>query len=432
MEYIILMALCICLLVVLLVRNVVRNITDKKHHNELKVAYTALEKANSAKQDFLSQMSHDIRTPMNSIIGNTALALEENDIDKIHEYLEQIQLSSEFMLGLLNDILDMAKIESNKIVLHQEYYLLPEFIDYLNAVIKPLFNSRDINFQMNLNVDEELIIITDKLRFNQIFFNLLSNAAKYTKPGGKASIQINEEHRDEDKVSFNISICDNGIGMSQEFLQYIFDPFAQENNKYNNEMVGTGLGMAIVKNLVDLMNGQIEVFSVKGEGTTFVLKLAFKYIYPSNEKYQKYVSEKDEIKKGEDVLFTDKHVLLCEDNEINIIIYKKILEKIGMIVDCAENGAVGFDLYTASEENHYSLILMDVRMPVMGGIELTEKIRSCGRRDSKNIPIIALTANAFDSDKEEILRAGMNEHLSKPVKPEKLYDVLKKYIEVIR
>lgn len=428
MKYIFLMTLCIFLLLVLLVRNIAKSITDKKHHNELKVAYAALEKANSAKRDFLSQMSHDIRTPMNSIIGNTALALEENEIDKIYEYLEQIQLSSEFMLGLLNDILDMAKIESNKIVLHYEYYSLPEFIDYLNAVIKPLFDGRDIFFQMDMNVDKNLIIIADKMRFNQIFFNLLSNAAKYTEPGGKASIQVNEEYRDEENVYFDISISDNGIGMSKEFLHYIFDPFEQENNTYNNEMVGTGLGMAIVKNLVDLMKGRIDVYSVKGEGTTFILKLGFNYIYRSDERYKKYISKKEEIIKGEDVQFTDKHILLCEDNEINVIIYKKILEKTGVIVDCAENGVVGYDLYTASEENYYSMILMDVRMPIMGGIELTEKIRSCERSDSKNIPIIAFTANAFDSDKEEILKAGMNEHLSKPVKPEKLYEVLKKYI----
>ncbi|MBE5926287.1 MAG: response regulator [Lachnospiraceae bacterium] len=432
MEYIVLGIFCICVLIILLIRYILKNLTDIKHHKELKVAYAALEKANSAKQDFLSQMSHDIRTPMNSIIGNTALALEENDIDKVHEYLEQIQLSSEFMLGLLNDILDMAKIESNKIVLHEEYYELQEFLDYLNAVIKPLFDSRNINFQMNIKVDDDLIIITDKLRFNQIFFNLLSNASKYTKPDGKASIHINEVNREGDFVHFNISISDNGIGMSQEFLHYIFDPFAQENNKYNNEMVGTGLGMAIVKNLVDLMNGKIEVFSVKGEGTTFVLKLSFRYVHSYDEKYKKYLEEKEQIIKGEEIIFNDKHILLCEDNEINIIIYKKLLEKIGLIVDCAENGVAGLELFLSSEENYYSMILMDVRMPVMGGIELTQRIRASGRKDAKRIPIVALTANAFDSDKAEILKAGMNEHLSKPVKPEKLYDVIKDYIEGIR
>ncbi len=428
MEYIIIGLICTLVLMIILVKCIVVNLTDIKRHKDLKVAYAALEKASSAKQDFLSQMSHDIRTPMNSIIGNTALALEENDIDKVHDYLEQIQLSSDFMLGLLNDILDMAKIESKKIVIHEEYYLLPEFMEYLKAVIQPLFNSRHIYFETNINVDDDLILITDKLRFNQIFFNLLSNAAKYTKQGGNASLEINEVSRNDDIVTFEILISDNGIGMSQEFLQYIFDPFAQENNRYNNEMVGTGLGMAIVKNLVNLMDGKIQVFSQKGEGTTFVLNLTFKYIYKTDENYMKYVAEKEEIIKGEDVLFTDKRVLLCEDNEINVTIYKAILEKAGMIVDCAENGAKGYEMYITSEENFYSLILMDVRMPVMGGIELTEKIRSSDRNDSIAIPIIALTANAFDSDKEEILKAGMNEHLSKPVKPERLINVIKKYI----
>ena len=426
MKYIIIGSILI--FIIILIIYVKKNLSGIKSHKELKIAYAALEKANSAKQDFLSQMSHDIRTPMNSIMGNTALALKENDIDKVRGYLEQIQLSSEFMLGLLNDILDMAKIESNKIVLHEEYYILPEFMEYLKAVIQPLFDSRHIHFDTSINVDDDLILITDKLRFNQIFFNLLSNAAKYTKNGGNASIEINEISRDEQKVFYEIRISDNGIGMSQEFIKYIFDPFVQENNRYNNEMVGTGLGMTIVKNLVNLMGGKIQVFSKKGEGTTFVLNLDFNYIYSSDENYMKYVAEKEEIIKGEDVSFAGKRVLLCEDNDINVVIYKEILEKAGMIVECAENGAKGFEMFITSEEFYYSIILMDVRMPIMGGIELTEKIRASERNDSIAIPIIALTANAFDSDKEEILKAGMNEHLSKPVKPERLFDVIKKYI----
>lgn len=428
MREVIIGLISISILFFILVRQVTKNVSNYKKHKDLEKAYEALEKANSAKQDFLSQMSHDIRTPMNSIIGNTALALEENDIDKVREYLEQIQLSSDFMLGLLNDILDMAKIESNKIILNEEYYLLPEFLEYLKAVIQPLFNTRHINFKKNINVDDDLIIITDKLRFNQIFFNLLSNAAKYTKQGGNASLEINEVSRNEEYISFEILISDNGIGMSQEFLQYIFDPFAQENNRYNNEMVGTGLGMAIVKNLVDLMNGKIRVTSKKEEGTTFILDLTFKYIYKNDEKYMKFVEEKEEVINGEDVVFADKRVLLCEDNEINVTIYKAILEKAGMIVDCAENGVKGYEMFVSSEDFYYSLILMDVRMPLMGGIELTEKIRASDRKESKFIPIIALTANAFDSDKEEILKAGMNEHLSKPVKPERLINVIRKYI----
>lgn len=402
----------------------VRSTMNKRHHRELENANMALEKANRAKSDFLSRMSHDIRTPMNGIIGMTSIAAKENDITAVHDYLGKIQTSSEFMLGLLNDVLDMSKIESDKIVLNEEVYTYNEFEEYIDAVIQPLFDRRRIEFVREINLDNDISFVVDKLRFNQIFFNLLSNASKFTPEGGRVSMIITQNRRIGDRIKYSVEISDNGIGMSEEFQAHIFEKFAQENTDAREpETQGTGLGMAIVKHMIDLMGGTIEVYSELGKGSTFIFKLENKIVKNIPEAGTDNIVEADEEKEN-NYEFQNRRVLLCEDNSINTTIFTMILTKAGIQVDCAENGAEGLKMFEESSVGYYDALLMDVMMPVMDGLEATRRIRKLCRDDAGTVPIVAMTANAFDDDRRATREAGMNIHLSKPVKPEVLYAAL--------
>ena len=377
--------------------------------------------ANTAKSDFLSRMSHDIRTPINGIIGMTYLAREQKNPAKTDEYLANIDTSSKFLLGLVNDILDMSKAESGKMELHPEPYLIDDFRKYIDAVIRPLCDSKHQKLIFTSDFVPGIIPLMDILRVNQIFFNLLSNSMKYTPEGGTISVHMAETCRPGKKDRVTVIISDNGIGMSDAFQNVIFQPFTQENRNDISEMRGTGLGLAIVKKLIDAMDGKISVKSAVGKGTAFTFVIDFDYI---EEKDLPQKTKPEYMEQHPDVL-AGKHVLLCEDHPLNQEIAVSILGEKKVFVEVAENGQRGVELFRRSPVGYYNVILMDIRMPVLNGYDATRQIRSLARQDAQTVPIIAMTADAFEDDMKKCLSSGMNGHISKPFVPDELFRILK-------
>lgn len=390
-----------------------------RKNEQLEIVAKKAESAAQAKSEFLSRMSHDIRTPMNAIIGLTHLAEEEENLQKVKEYLYNIDTSSDFLLGLINDILDMSKIENGELTLKEDSYTKEEFRNAINTVIKPLMDKKDIHFIFRLAANAECIRV-DRLRYNQIFFNLLSNAAKFTPKGGTVEFITEELPPLDGKKGIRFHIKDNGIGMSKEFLPHLYNPFSQERAKGGEDVKGTGLGLPIVKSLVDIMGGNISVTSEIGKGTEFIVEL---YV-PETEPAEK-IPVSDAM--GENL--KGARILLVEDNDINIYVAQLILEKAGCVVEIAKDGKEAVEHFEASEKNYYDAILMDVRMPVMNGIEATKTIRALDREDAATVPIIAMTADAFDEERKKTIEAGMNYHLSKPIEPKVLYQVLLEYMK---
>ena len=392
-----------------------------RKNEELEVVAHKAEMAAHAKAEFLSRMSHDIRTPMNAIIGLTHLASEEENLSVVREYLHNIDTSSTFLLGLINDILDMSKIENGELTLKEGPFSKREFEDSINTVIRPLMEEKEINFIFRLGDNAECIQV-DRLRFSQIFFNLLSNAAKFTPTGGTVEFLSEPLEPKENKLGVRFIVRDNGIGMSQEFMDHMYDPFSQESSALGDTARGTGLGLPIVKSLVDAMGGEIAVTSQLGKGTEFTVEL---YVPVAEEEESKTEEEKDastEKLKGD-------RILLVEDNEINIYVAQIILEKVGCIVTIARNGEEAVKIFQESEIYQFDAILMDVRMPIMNGLDATRAIRRMDRPDAPEVPIIAMTADAFDEERRNTLEAGMDYHLSKPINPPILYKVLAEYIQ---
>ncbi|MDD3277575.1 MAG: response regulator [Lachnospiraceae bacterium] len=391
-----------------------------RYQKELEQALVSAKQANHAKSDFLARMSHDIRTPMNAIIGMTELAGEEDNPPKTVEYLKNIDSSSHFLLGLINDILDLSKIESGKIKLLEEPLPLETFQQNIKTVILPLMEAKHIDFVMNSNCTVTCIL-TDKLRFTQIYFNLLSNAVKFTPEGGR--IEFSCEHIPDrgGKYGMRCRIRDNGIGMSREFQKRLFEPFHQESRDTNFIQQGTGLGLAIVKNLVEAMEGSISVHSAIGKGTEFIVDL-----YVSTAELD---TEKEKTFGGFDIDLSGVRILLVEDNKLNIVVAKRLLERKGCIVEVAANGRQAVQQFSQTPVFFYDAILMDVRMPVMDGIEATKQIRNMAKADAGTIPIIAMTADAFVEDQDKTKKAGMNAHLSKPIDPSLLYHTLYSFMD---
>ena len=391
-------------------------------NDKLEIAVKRAESAAQAKSEFLSRMSHDIRTPMNAIIGLTHLAKKEDDILTIRDYLNKIDSSSKFLLGLINDILDMSKIENGEMVLNEAPFTREEFKDSIETVIRPLMDDKDINFVFKMQ-DMPDCIKVDRLRFSQIFFNLLSNAAKFTPTGGTVEFLaeniLPDEKREEGRTGLRFYVRDNGIGMSEDYLEHMYDPFIQERSDIGDTVRGTGLGLPIVKSLVEAMDGSIEVKSTLGKGTEFKIDL---YVEPAP-----VPTQEDEAIGGGDAL-KGVRILLVEDNDLNIFVAKTILEEYDCIVDVAKNGQEAVEAFDRSETGFYKAILMDVHMPIMNGIEATHRIRALHRADAGTVPIIAMTADAFDEEKRKTLQAGMNSHLAKPIDPAGLYRMLVRYI----
>lgn len=395
---------------------------EKKKQEQLEEALEEAERANGAKSEFLAHMSHDIRTPMNAIIGMTSIAKEECKDEKILEYLEKIEGSGQFLLGLINDILDISKIESGNLKLNPHIVHLEEFDSAIDTSIRPLMEEKKIEFQYDMHCGVDCIY-TDSVRFNQIFFNILSNAAKYTPEGGKVIFTAESLRREQDIEWVRFVVQDTGVGMSQEFLSHAFEAFVQESNReLAQQWQGTGLGLSIVKKLVGMMEGEIHINSEIGKGTEVVIDLPLTIAKPEGEHKKPVAEEQPQDLK-------DRRVLLVEDNEINTFVARRILENQGAIVEHAENGKEAVDAVVGNPEGYYEVIIMDIRMPVMNGLEATAAIRKLERSDAGSIPIIAMTANAYDEDMRQSLEAGMNAHLAKPIDPQVFLDTIRKYIK---
>lgn len=389
----------------------------ERKNKELEETARKAESAALAKTEFLSRMSHDIRTPMNAIIGLTHLARHEQNPERIQNYLESISDSSDFLLGLINDILDMSKIEDGELSLTEEPVTRDSFQRSVDTVIRPLMEGRQITFTCGLEQMPECIRV-DRLRFHQIFFNLLSNAAKFTPEGGKVSFWVETSPAEEGRVRLLFHVKDNGIGISEAFLPHLYDPFSQEKTKLNASTTGTGLGLPIVKSLVDAMGGTIRVQSRQGEGTEFTVELPVALARREEEK----LSEESPV-----ISLQGMHLLLVEDNELNVYVAKALLENAGCRVDVAGNGQEAVEYFRNAPLWSLDAVLMDVRMPVMDGLEATRTIRAMKREDAAAVPIIAMTADAFDEEQKTTLAAGMNCHLSKPIDPVILYQTLAEY-----
>jgi len=382
--------------------------------------------ANEAKSDFLSRMSHDIRTPLNGIIGMTYLTEKMELPDKVRDNLEKINTSSKFLLSLVNDILDMTKMESKKIELHPEPYPYADFCAYIDAVIRPLCSEKNQQFILDTDPLSSYTPLVDITRLNRIYFNLLSNAVKYTPEGGTITLTIRETLLEGSRIRFTFTVKDNGIGMSSEFQKRLFEPFTQEERDDNSEQRGSGLGLAIVKKTVEAMNGTITVKSEKGKGSEFTVTIVSE-CERRNDLAASLAEKKTagrKTQKDANKLLSGRHALLCEDHPLNQEIAKALLEEKGMIVQIAEDGQKGLEAFSESSVGYFDCILMDVRMPVMNGIDATHAIRSLSRDDAATVPIIAMTADAFSDDVKKCRDAGMNSFVSKPIEPDVLYRTL--------
>ena len=381
----------------------------EERRRELDNALQEAEKANRAKTVFLNNMSHDLRTPMNAIIGFTALASSSLDDKELTEdYLKKIAVSSQHMLSLINDVLDMSRIESGNMTLEESEVHLPQLIEELDAVIQPQITAKQLDFSVDLENIVHEDIVTDKLRLRQVFINILSNAIKFTPDGGSINICIIEKPSagDDHMTTFEIRITDTGIGMSEEFQETIFDAFTREKTSTVSRIQGTGLGMSITKNIIDMMGGNISVSSKVGEGTEFVIEIPLRIADGSQDPDKpQMLSETD---------FAGKHILLAEDNEMNQIIAVHMLQEHGFTLDVASDGRQAVEMMEAAPAGTYDVILMDIQMPDMDGYEAAKRIRNLEDRQKASIPIIAVTANAFEEDRKLAIEAGMDDHLAKP------------------
>lgn len=394
------------------------------------------ENANKSKSYFLSNMSHDIRTPMNAIVGFAALLSKEADNpDKVREYTRKISSSSQHLLGLINDVLDMSRIESGKTTLNLSEESISDIVDGIDLMIRPQMNAKGHTFDIDISKIVHDAIIVDKVRFNQICINLLSNAVKYTQDHGHVRFEIAELSMSGRSARYKITVSDNGYGMSEEFQKHIFDSFSREEDSRTSRIQGTGLGMAITKNLVDLMGGSIRVESEKGVGSTFIMDISFQLsqskdnaeFWEENCRFYDQTVEDESV--GDESILKGKHILVAEDNELNAEILSEFLEMAGATCDIRENGKLAVDTFENSEADQYDLVLMDVQMPVMNGYEATREIRKCSHPRALTVPIIAMTANAFTEDIQDALESGMNAHIAKPVNMNVLEETVRKALK---
>ena len=396
-------------------------------------ALTVAEDASRAKTAFLSNMSHEIRTPMNAIIGLDTLALHDAGLsEQTRDYLEKIGASARHLLGLINDILDMSRIESGRVILHKEEFSLGAVLEEINTMVMSQCSDKGLHYECRVLSEMDDWYVGDATKLKEVLINILSNAIKFTEAPGSVTMTVRRTAQFEDQSTLCFRVQDTGIGMDQDFLPKIFDPFSQEDGSTKNKYGSTGLGMAITKNIVEMMNGTISVESEKGVGTVFTVFVTLKNSEHEEAAPAAAPGQETASASGGDEqrpTLAGRRILLAEDIEINAEIMMDVLSMEEIEADHAENGRVAVEMFSASTPGSYSAILMDIRMPEMDGLEAAAAIRALDRPDAKKIPIIALTANAFDEDVQRSLQAGMNAHLSKPVEPDHLYRTLEDLIE---
>lgn len=394
----------------------------KKAKNVATEALQTAENANKAKTDFLSNMSHDIRTPMNAIIGFTGIAMKNNPSDEVKNCLEKIDESSEHLLSLINDVLDLTRIESGKVNYNPVPANVKNITDSALDITKGFLTNRDINFKIQREEAKIPNVLADPARLRDVLVNILSNAVKFTPDGGTITFEARcQEKGGDGYIHMRYRISDTGIGMSEEFTKEVFEEFAQEDSGVRTQYHGVGLGMAIVKKYVDMMGGTISVHSKKHEGTTFTVDIPLEITDKECNKSDTGISEK--------VNLTGVNVLLVEDNELNAEIAAVQLEEFGMNVERAVDGKNAVEIFRNHPEGTFDVILMDIMMPEMNGYEAAKAIRAMNDRpDGKNIPIIAMTANSFAEDVQASLDAGMNAHLSKPIVIDEVIKTILRYV----
>ncbi len=386
-----------------------------------KVALKSAEDASLAKTQFLHNVSHDIRTPMNAILGYSELMkneLKDNDLPKVFEHLNKLQKAGNILLSIINNVLDMARIESGHMELDENYANIEDIRQRLIEMFEDEAKKKNIHVRYTFNVEHKHVM-ADVTKVEEIFVNILSNALKYTPSNGSVEVDVDELSCDEPGYMIvRTSIMDTGIGMSQEYLEKIFESFSRER-MISSKISGTGLGMAIVKKYVDLLGGTIDVKSVLGKGSTFVVTLKYKL---ADEKY--YLNKQEENCEVDNAIFNGKHILLAEDNDLNAEIAQTILERAGLFVDRVKNGIECVNRVIENPVGTYDVILMDIQMPKMGGYKATCEIRNLQDKAKACIPIVAITANAFEEDKKKAIDAGMDGHIAKPINIEDLFVVL--------
>lgn len=388
--------------------------------NALEDAKSAAVEANRAKSSFLLNMSHDIRTPMNAIIGFTGLLEKhQEEPERRQDYLNKLKESSALLLGLINNVLEMSRIEKGHLDLDVQACGVEQMYDMFCSVFLDMMIQKGITFCHSMDVEHEFLFC-DPIKVRDVVLNLLSNAYKYTPSGGKVELYIREVPCEEEGFAIIETVVkDNGLGMSAEFIPHMFEEFSREHNTTDIKVEGTGLGMPIVKNLLDLMGGTIEVESELGKGTTFKV-----YIKHRIAKKSDIINV--DMPDVSDVDFRGRRILLAEDNDLNAEITMEVLKDIDLVVERAEDGQRCVEMIDAAPAGYYDLILMDIQMPRMNGYEATRIIRQMKDKEKANITILAMTANAFEEDKREAIESGMNAHLSKPIEIEKLIKTLKR------
>ncbi|MBQ7630658.1 MAG: transporter substrate-binding domain-containing protein [Selenomonadaceae bacterium] len=396
----------------------------KKQQAELIAAKIRAEEGSKAKSQFLSNMSHDIRTPMNAIIGYINLAQRKNTtIADIKNFLKKIETSSHHLLALINDVLEMSRIESGKMEIEPIDTDLKKTLDEVRDMFATQMHEKEINFSVDTSGVKDSYVMCDKNRFNRVLLNLLSNAYKFTPKGGKISVTLTQTNNAENNVGdYELCVKDSGIGMTPEFAAKVFEAFEREKNSTVSGIQGTGLGMAITKSIVDMMNGTIKVVTAPGQGTEFIINVSFKLSENIPEESAQVTDDEQKIN------FESMRLLLADDIEVNREIAVMILETAGFEVDTAENGKEVVEKVAASTPDYYAAVLMDIQMPIMDGYAAAKAIRELPNKNLASIPIIAMTANAFSEDVQAAKDARMDDHIAKPIDVPKMMETLKRVI----
>jgi signal transduction histidine kinase/AmiR/NasT family two-component response regulator len=392
---------------------------EQEQIRQVKEALLVARKANESKSVFFSSLSHDLRTPLNGILGFTDIALREKDPETVHKYLERIQLSGNLLMDLVNDTLDLSRIESGKDTLQPEVIDSRGLARSVLAAITPVAEQKGVKLAVDTEDFPRGPIFGDRLKLQKIVLNLLSNAVKFTPSGGTVHYSVATIDPPQNGMTRRVVVEDNGIGMSEEFQKHLFEPFTQENREEVGNIVGTGLGLSIVKKIVDLMGGTIAVKSAIGKGSCFTIELPIR-------EAEMPVPEENEV--SSEISLKGIRVLVCEDNDLNAEIAGILLGEYGIRTDRAANGREGLELFRNAEEGQYDAVLMDVRMPVMNGYEATKAIRALERPDAGSVPIIAMTADAFEENIRAAGEAGMDDYITKPIDPQKMIASLRKNI----
>ena len=403
------------------------------HNNEeeimkiLEKARDDAEKGNKAKSDFLASMSHDIRTPMNAIMGFTKIATDHiDDKELVKESLSKINTSSEYLLSLINDVLDMAKIESGKMQLNYRQANFSDIFSKMEDIVQAQAEKKKLKIYFDISKIKHIGVVIDELRFNQVLINIISNAIKYTPEGKEIFVTGSDESLpDKNRSKYVFSVKDTGIGMKEEFIPHIFESFSREKSSMIDKIQGTGLGMAITARIVKIMGGTINVKSKLGEGSEFIITLELENVENASAVVANY--ERIPVPTKEDVKVEGKRILLVEDNDINAEIAKMVITEYGYKLDRAVNGKDGFEKIQNKDKYYYNAVLMDIQMPIMTGYEATKAIRNLEDEYYKKIPIIAMSANAYDEDVKQAIESGMNAHIAKPFDVKVLIATLKKY-----